>query len=273
MSLEVHDVSVRIGAAQLLRGVSLKVAAGQVVAVLGPNGAGKSTLLRVISGDLHPSGGAVKLDQRPLAAWSAKELAKRRALLPQESILNFPFTALEVTLMGRTPHIRGIESARDFGIAREALKAVEMDHLETRLYTTLSGGERQRVQLARVLAQIWESPETHNDHARYLLLDEPTNSLDLAHQHSILIVARRFADQGLGVLVILHDLNLAAQYADQIMILKQGAVQAYGSPRQVLTAALIQESFGIPVSVIDHPTIGCPLIVSTAQPAQVMTNV
>jgi iron complex transport system ATP-binding protein len=163
--------------------------------------------------------------------------------------------------MGRTPHsIGGYESKRDIAVARTALETVEAAHLETRLYPTLSGGERQRVQLARVLAQVWEAPIHGN---RYLLLDEPTNSLDLAHQHSILHIARSFAHDGAAVLVVLHDLNLAAQYADEIILLKQGCVLAKGQPAATLTPGLIQTAFGMPVMVIPHPCLTCPLIVPT----------
>jgi iron complex transport system ATP-binding protein len=171
-------------------------------------------------------------------------------VLPQDSTLSFPFIVSEVVLMGRTPHLRGAEGPRDYEIAAWALRAVEADHLRDRLYPTLSGGERQRVHLARILAQIWEAPA---DGSRYLLLDEPTTNLDLAHQQSVLRVVRRFASEGTGSLVILHDLNLAAQYADLIIMLKAGRVMASGSPVEVLTQAKIQQTFDLPVTVITHP--------------------
>jgi iron complex transport system ATP-binding protein len=168
-----------------------------------------------------------------------------------------------VALMGRLPHLKGAESARDYEIAHAALEAVEAEHLAERLYTTLSGGEKQRVQLARVLAQIWEArhDETDTDGARFLLLDEPTSNLDLAHQHSTLGVARRFAREGVGVLVILHDLNLAAQYADRILMLNDGRIAHAGSPREVLTRDAIHEVFGVEAIVTRHPSADCPLVV------------
>jgi len=253
---------VRIGAKELLAGVSLELRAGELVAVVGPNGAGKSTLRRVLCGDAEPGDGAVWMNGRPLAAWSLIERARVRAVLPQDSTLNFPFTAFEVVLMGRTPHVRGAESAHDYEIARAALAATEAGHLTERLYPTLSGGERQRVQLARVLAQIWEPPA---DGARYLLLDEPTSNLDLAHQHSTLAIARRFARAGVGVLVIVHDLNLAAQYADRILMLKDGRVVAAGPPAEVLTQAAIRATFDMPVLITRHPALDCPLVVPTPE--------
>jgi iron complex transport system ATP-binding protein len=255
--IEARDLRVVVGPKLLLDGVSLAVRAGETLAVVGPNGAGKSTLRKVISGEVQPSAGQVFMDQRALNDWPLTERAKVRAVMGQDSTLSFPFTVLEVVLMGRSPHLKGSESHRDYEIAREALELLEALHLEERLYPTLSGGERQRVQLARVLAQIWEA---HDARPRYLLLDEPTSNLDLSHQHSTLEVARRFAREGVAVLVILHDLNLAAQYADRLVLLKGGRVMAQGEPRSVLTREIIEESFAIPVIVTDHPLLKCPLV-------------
>jgi iron complex transport system ATP-binding protein len=256
--IEARDVRVEIGRAVLLAGASLAVAAGEVVAVVGANGAGKSTLRRALAGDVAPSAGSVSLGGRPISDWPRDELARVRAVLPQDSSLSFPFTALEVAAMGRMPHARGGESPRDAAIARDALELVEADHLAARLYPTLSGGERQRVQLARVLAQVWEP---HASGARYLLLDEPTSSLDLAHQYLTLATARRFADEGAGVLVVLHDLNLAARYADRVAMMKAGAVVAAGPPDEVLTTERILDTFGMRVLVVPHPDTGGPLVI------------
>lgn len=246
--IEAQGVTFAIGAKRLLDDVSVTVAPGEVVAVVGPNGAGKSTLRKILTGDLVPTSGEVFMGGRSLTAWSTKERARVRAVLPQDSTLNFPFVVSEVVLMGRTPHLRGAETARDYEIAAAALRAVESEHLTDRLYPTLSGGERQRIQFARVLAQIWESSEP-----RYLLLDEPTANLDLAHQHVTLQVVRRFVSEGLGALVILHDLNLAAQYADRVVMLREGRVAAVGTGSEVLTPTKIQQCFDLPVLVMPHP--------------------
>ena len=195
------------------------------------------------------------MNGRPLEEWTLSERAKSRAVLPQDSSLNFPFTVLEVVLMGRAPHVEAAESPRDFVIARAALQQVDALDLEERIYPTLSGGERLRVHLASVLAQIWE--ETGNP--RYLLLDEPTSNLDLTHQHATLKIAGQFAGDGAAVFVILYDLNLAAQYADRILMLKNGRISAVGVPETVCTPEKIRETFG--VSVIEHPHFDCPLIV------------
>jgi iron complex transport system ATP-binding protein len=258
MTLEARQITVQIGRCPILQDISLSVVAGEVLAVIGPNGAGKSTLLKVLSGDLAPSQGDVWMNGKPLDAWQRKERAQMRAILPQNASLTFAFTVLEVALIGRTPHIQGRERPLDYAIARAALEAAGVLALQDRLYTTLSGGEKQRVQLARILAQIWTETTMQT---RFLLLDEPTNSLDLSHQHSTLDIARQFARQGVGVLAILHDLNLAAQYADRILVLKDRGCLASGTPYQVLTPTIIQQAFDMLVMVSPHPCYNCPLVI------------
>ena len=255
--LAARDVHVRVGSSLLLTGVSLTVSSEEVVAVVGPNGAGKSTLLKAICGDLRPASGEVVLNGRRLQAWRPRERGRMMAVLPQESSLTFPFTVLEVVLMGRTPHDPA--GRRDEEIAHAALEAAGMGEFEQRIYPTLSGGERQRVHVARVLAQVWE--ESH-DGPRYLLLDEPTASLDLAFQHRTLETVRRFAAGGAGVLAVLHDLNLAAQFADRIVVLRDGHQLASGCPHAVLTPDIIKTAFAYPAMVLPHPSRTCPLVVS-----------
>lgn len=257
--LAARDIDVTIGAAPILRGVSLTVAPGEVVAVLGPNGAGKSTLLRVMSGSLQPTGGSVSFEGRPLSDWPRQDLARRRSVLPQNPSLTFPFRAADVVQLGRSPHAGLTSRDEDLAIVDRALAETEVAHLSERDYTSLSGGEQQRVHMARVLAQIW--PDGGSAGPRYLLLDEPTASLDLAHQHETLRIARRFAERGTGVVAILHDLNLAAMHADRLCVLKDGAVAAEGPPDDVLTEAAIAAVFNLPVSVTRHPTRNCPHVI------------
>ena len=259
--LRADDIRMRYGAAEVLRGPSLAVAPGEVVAVLGPNGAGKSTLLAVLAGTLRPQQGKAALEGRALADWPPRALALRRAVLPQHSELAFGFAVLEVVLLGRSPHAGASSRAEDLAVAEACIAEAEVSHLAHRLYTTLSGGERQRVQLARVLAQIDFSQAGSHDRPRYLLLDEPTSSLDLAHQHATLRTARRAADRGIGVLAILHDLNLAAMYADRLVVLSRGSLAAEGTPEEVLTEELVRATFELPVHITRHPTRGCPQIV------------
>jgi len=256
-----ENIRVRYGSAEVLQGPSLSVAPGEVVAVLGPNGAGKSTLLAVLAGTLRPHQGEAALEGRALADWPPQALALRRAVLPQHSELSFGFAVLEVVLLGRSPHAGASSRAEDLAVAEACLAEAEVGHLAHRLYTTLSGGERQRVQLARVLAQIDFPRADRHDEPRYLLLDEPTSSLDLAHQHATLRTARRAADRGMGGLAILHDLNLAAMYADRLVVLNRGQLAAEGTPEEVLTEDLVREAFELPVHITRHPTRGCPQII------------
>ena len=243
------------GHRRILEQVELVLEPGEVLVVLGTNGAGKSTLLATLTGELAPSAGQVLLGERPLASWSAQERARRMAVLPQSSALAFAFEVQEVVAMGRMPNASG--QRRDAEILREAMAAADVSHLATRSYLSLSGGERQRVHLARVLAQVWDSAEQG-----CLLLDEPTASLDLAHQHLTLQQAREMASRGLAVLVVLHDLNLAARYADRLLLLHEGRVCAQGSPWEVLQVERLEQVFKVPVRVQPHPLHDCPLVLS-----------
>ena len=256
--LALDSVTVRAGQATLLDALSLHVEPGEVVAVVGPNGAGKTTALRLLAGETTPASGQVTLDGRPLS--DAPGLALRRAVLPQESALAFGFTALDVVLLGRTPH--RATRRDDLAAAGRAMAQAGVDHLADRRYPTLSGGERQRVHLARTLAQI-DTPATGDGApaGRYLLLDEPTSALDMGHQHAVLATARRQAAEGVGVLAVLHDLNLAAQYADRIAVLAAGRLVAVGRPEAVLTPTVVRCAFGITVMVTAHPCAACPLVV------------
>ncbi|WP_257295475.1 heme ABC transporter ATP-binding protein [Endozoicomonas sp. YOMI1] len=254
-TLEVQGISVQIGDRHLLQDINLTLKPGEVVSVLGPNGAGKSTLMKVISGERKPSSGLVLVNGRN--DWPLNQQALMLGVLPQSSSLSFPFTGQEVVLLGRIPCASHHDE--NLMITREALNKVDGLHLKDRHYTTLSGGERQRVHMARVLAQIWdESPYGQ----RYLLLDEPTSALDPAHQQLTLKMARQEADQGIGVMVIMHDLNLAARYSDRIVILRNGEMAAEGTPHQVLTPETIGQVFDIEVSVSEHPAYHCPLVVN-----------
>ncbi|MGH8564284.1 MAG: heme ABC transporter ATP-binding protein [Gammaproteobacteria bacterium] len=250
--LEALEIVVKHNGRALLAGVSLAIAAGEVVALVGPNGAGKSTLLGVLAGLRPPSGGGVWLCGRALGAYEVQALARVRALLPQGSRFDFPLTALEVVLLGRLPHCRGREQERDYSVAGQALSAVDAGGLAERRLPTLSGGERQRVQLARVLAQIWEpAPDAPE---RFLLLDEPNAGLDLAHEHGVLGLIRRLCrEQGIGVLMVLHDLQLASRYADRVIVLKEGRVLTAGPPDSALTRDVLLRAYGVDVDILPGP--------------------
>ncbi len=262
MSLRAEDISYRVGGRTLLDQVSVEVHTGELVTVLGPNGAGKTTLLKLLCGDLRPHAGEVVLNGRRLRNWSRLALAQQRAVLPQHASLSFPLSVTQVVRMGRAPY-RGQGRAVERDVVRAAMRAADVHHLAERSYTQLSGGERQRVQLARVLAQIWGAADAR---ARFLLLDEPTSALDLAHQHQVLSIARDMIKRHrLGVFAILHDLNLASGYADRLVLLHAGQVVAQGSCDQVLQAALLEATFGVPLHIAPHPLLpGRRLVVSGA---------
>jgi len=259
--LAAYDLTVRSGSTTLLAGVSVAVPPGHVLAVVGPNGAGKSTLLRTLAGDITPASGDIVLEDRPLVAWRTPDLARIRAVVLQHGRFDSAFSALEVALLGRAPHAGRVSRTRDIAIAAAALHASDAAHLRSRSYPTLSAGEQQRVQLARALAQVWDvAPGA----PRYLLLDEPTSALDLAHQHRTLQCLRDWALRGAGVLVVLHDLNLAAIYADRILVLRGGRAVACGPPAQVLTPAVVESTFDVRVALVDVPQLGHAMLVPHA---------
>ena len=261
MTLQTQGVSVSIGGATLLDGVTVEIRPGEVVAVAGPNGAGKSTLLSVLAGDRVPSAGVVSLDDRSVADWPAAELARRRAVMGTDRAVAFAFSAREVAMMGRMPLHGGDPEAADEAIIDELLRAVDCAGLADRVYATLSTGERQRVSLARAVAQVSDGPATEGTD-RYLLLDEPTSSLDPAHQHTAMRLIRRTADAGRGVLAIVHDLNLAAAYADRVVLMHQAKVVESGAPGEILRPELLESVFDIPMLVIPHPQLSHPLVIA-----------
>ncbi len=255
--VQVNDLSFSIAGRTLLDQIELDLTKGELLVVVGCNGAGKSTLLKNITGELSGRGD-IRVFGEALESHRPKELARRRAVLAQHTHLSFGYEVEEVVLLGRIPHQRRqLETEEDREIARESLRRVGLESYATRNYLTLSGGEQQRVHLARVLAQL---SGTEGD--RLLLLDEPTSSLDLAFQHQVLRLSRQLSADGVGVLAVLHDLNLASQYADKIAVLAGGTVLAYGTPFSVLTPETIRKAFGHEVVVVNHPCLDCPLIVS-----------
>lgn len=240
---------------KLVDAVSCDVSAGEILSIIGPNGAGKSTLLKAVSGEWAYTGNI----DFPLIAKDPKLRARQLAILPQFSLLSFPYTVSEVVMLGRIPHETG--RIRDEEIVAQALAMMDIGFLTNRLYTELSGGEKQRVQLARVLTQIWSQEDADNS-ARILILDEPTTALDLGHQHALMRAVKAIAQQGVAVVMVLHDINLAAQYADKILAMLCSQCLAYGTPNEVVNSVNMQRLFGVDVDIVQHPNNSYPLVIS-----------
>lgn len=253
--LQADKITIKYGQRMAVSEVSLSLRAGEIVAILGPNGAGKSTLLRALNGGLKPSSGQVLLDSKPLHQYPRRVIARDIAVVAQEGDVRFPVTVLEFVLGGRYASAStgawGWETDRDITVAQEVLQETELTELSGRLMTELSGGERQRAVLARALAT----------EATVLLLDEPTANLDLAHQAAILsLVRRRSVINKVAAVVVTHDINLAAEFSDQVLLMKNGHTVAFGPPSEVLTPELLRKVFGVRILVDAHPITGVPRI-------------
>jgi len=248
VSLIAQEISVMLGRKQVLAGVSFTAEAGRLTAVVGPNGSGKTTLMRALTGDL-PCKGCVTLGGREIATMTPEALARRRGVLQQATALSFPFTVAEVVRIGI--ETRG---ERADALVPAALAAVDLAGFSGRLYQHLSGGEQQRVQLARVLAQVWQPLD--DEGARWLMLDEPVSSLDIAHQLTVMRLAADYARRGGGVIAVMHDLNLTALLADHVVLLASGEVLAQGSPAEVFTDTLLSRAYGCNLQVNTAPRDG-----------------
>ena len=253
--LEARNVTIKYDERVAVADVSLALVPGEITALIGPNGAGKSTLLRALNGQVGRSAGAVLLDGEPIEKLSRRSIGRRVAVVAQEAELRFPVTVLEFVLGGRFAWAGnsgwGWETDRDLDVADAVLRETELTDLRGRLMNELSGGERQRAVLARALAT----------EAAHLLLDEPTANLDLSHQATLLSLVRNRCDQQqAAALVITHDINLAAQFADQILLMKHGRVLDAGPPRAVLTPELLREVFAVTVLVDAHPVTSAPRV-------------
>ena len=253
--LEAHNIHVNYGARAVLKDIDLRCAQGELISVIGPNGAGKSTLLRTLNGGLVPSRGDVLLDEQPIRSLSRRAVARRIATVAQDADVRFPVTVLEFILGGRYAWSNasswGWENAEDVKIAMTTVRETELEGFEARLMNQLSGGERQRAILARALAT----------EAKMYLLDEPTANLDLAHQATILALVRKRCDsRGDAAIVVTHDINLAAEFSDRVLLIKKGQTVAFGQPGEVFTAELLKEVFSVEVLVDAHPVSGAPRV-------------
>jgi iron complex transport system ATP-binding protein len=247
--LVARGLIVQFGERKVVENVSFELERGQILVLLGPNGAGKTTLIRALNGTVPVAGGEILLDGNPLLSHSRREIAKRIAVVAQENETKFPVTVLEYVLAGRFANgsAFGWETDKDIAVAREALRNCDLEEYESRLMNELSGGERQRVVLARALAT----------DAEVLLLDEPTANLDLAHQAMMFrLVRERCRGCNASAIVITHDLNLAAEFADRVMLLRGGEMFALGTPEEVLTDANVREVYNVQVLLDANPASG-----------------
>lgn len=252
--LNICQLNVSIGQKAVLRDINVQFQSGAVTALLGPNGAGKSTLLKALCQEISTPRQCIQLGHSQLVDWPRSDLAKSLAVLPQHASLTFPFSVTEVVAMGLYP----LTLSKKEGdiLVEQKLAEVGLTHLAKRSYPTLSGGEKQRVQLARVLTQLCQSP-----FPPILLLDEPTSALDLAQQHRVLELAQNLAhQQAYTVIVVLHDLNQAARYSDQLIVLKQGEIVSQGTPTEALSVDIIREVWDYEPIYVPAPQGGHPLI-------------
>jgi iron complex transport system ATP-binding protein len=258
--LRASNITFRVGNKPLVSDISVSFAPAQLHLLIGPNGAGKSTLVKVLARLLRPQTGSVEYDGVDVGSASEAELAKRRAVLSQAVEVAFPLSVREVVMMGRYPHFGGRPGPTDEQVVDEVMQHFDVTEFSERDYQTLSGGERQRVNFARVLAQLWhDSAADHN--SRYLFLDEPLTFLDIRHQIDFLKKIRTFTNAPYVVTVgVVHDLNLAARFADQIVLLNEGRVVADGTPAEVLTAERIQAVFHVKPTFIRSEHSGVHLV-------------
>jgi iron complex transport system ATP-binding protein len=258
---KIDDIECSYGAAKVLNGLTFSIAAGSFTGIIGPNGSGKSTLLKSLGRVLKPVKGAVLLDKEDLYSLDIRDVAKKMAVVPQETAVNFSFTVNDVVIMGRSPHLGFFqnEGEKDFAVARLAMELTNTYHLADRPITAISGGERQRVIIAKALAQ----------EPGIILLDEPTSHLDINHQIEILSLLRRLnRENNLTIISVFHDLNLASQYCDSLILMKNGSIFTIGEPDEVLTMDNIKEVYGANVLVRKHPVTGRPSVVLLSQDSQ-----
>ncbi|MDD4767161.1 MAG: heme ABC transporter ATP-binding protein [Desulfotomaculaceae bacterium] len=262
MILKINDIECSYGTVKVLNGLTFSVSSGSFTGIIGPNGSGKSTLLKSLSRVLKPVKGTVLLDEKDLYRMDTQEVAKKMAVVPQETAVNFSFTVKDIVIMGRSPHLGRFQSEgeKDFAAARQAMVMTDTLHLADRQITAVSGGERQRVIIAKALTQ---EPEI-------ILLDEPTSHLDINHQVEILSLLQQLnRENNLTIISVFHDLNQAAQYCDSIILMEKGAVFTVGKPAEVLTAGNIKEVYGANVLVRKHPATGRPSIILLARDSQI----
>lgn len=252
---QASDIWFRVRDKVILQDINITMQPGTFTAIVGPNGAGKSTLLKTLAFEHSTFQGTVTINGKTAKSYSPKALSMVRAVLPQHSQMQFSFTVDQIVRLGR--HAHKSTQSENTKITNEVMELTSVTDFKDRNYMTLSGGEKQRVQLARVLAQVWEETV----YPRYILLDEPTSSLDIAQQQHIFSLAKQVCERNIGVLAIVHDLNQAVQFADQLLFMKDGKITASGEAQKVFTKSNIEDTFCCRVSLYHDPCNNCPYII------------
>ena len=253
--LAVNQLNISIKTRKLLQDINFNIQPGELFVIIGPNGAGKSTLLKALTEEINYTG-EINFQQQSIKKWTTAKLAKTRAKFSQHHQQDIPLPVNEVVMMGRYPYFASKPNLTDIKVVSESLKLTEMSAFKDKSYNQLSGGEKQRVHLSRIFAQL-----NNEFQEKLMLLDEPLNNLDVYYQHKVLEAVKGFVKKGNIAAIVMHDLNLAAQFADRILLLKDGKTVKYGDPKQVLTSKTICDVYDFPCKVMSHPLAQTPMIV------------
>jgi len=254
--IKAHHINYKHKEFHILDGVDVSLEYGEFLAIVGPNGAGKSSLLSVLANEVNPGKQTILFKNKPINDWKVKELSRHKAKFSQHNSNDIPLEVKDVVMMGRYPYFEAQPGREDLEAMNKMMYETDVFHLKDREYNTLSGGEKQRVHLSRVMAQL------QNDIAHKLVfLDEPLNNLDIKHQYKALEIIKNFTRKANSAIVVLHDLNLAAQFADKVLLMKSGKVSAYGTPKEVFTAENISKAYGFPCTICPHPINNNPMII------------
>lgn len=256
MMLQAENISFAHRTCQILKNIDLSIRSGELLVIIGPNGAGKSTLLNILANELISDTSRIVFKKKDLSSWKPRILAQHKAKFSQEFNKDIGLTSQEIVLMGRYPYFDATPHAEDWEVVSRVMQITEVYHLRNRLYNALSGGEKQRVHLARVLAQV------DNKHKEKLaFFDEPLNNLDIRHQYQVLEALKNFTQQGNSVVIVLHDLNLAAEFADRLLLLKEGQIKAIGNPEEIFKKEIISGAYNFPCTICKNPVNDCPMII------------
>jgi len=254
--IKAHQINYLHKDFHILEGVDVSLGYGEFLAIVGPNGAGKSSLLSVLANEIKQEKQKILFKDKSIEDWEVKELSKHKSKFSQHNSNEIPLEVKDVVMMGRYPYFDSQPHKEDLEAMNKLMYETDVYHLKDREYNTLSGGEKQRVHLSRVMAQL-ENEIAH----KLVFLDEPLNNLDIKHQYKALEIIKKFTKKANSAIVVLHDLNLAAQFADKILLMKSGKVSAYGTPEEVFTAETISQAYNFPCTICGHPITNNPMII------------